>query len=107
MYLVCALFTGEGDDGMDSFIDHDMEDDIAAGKTSPGSATKKRRGKASYGFSAGAKPQAAIQPGATPIGEAFVLSSSNFSSQQLLWYPKQMSRRQTLGSKRQNRVSVQ
>ena len=60
---------------MDSFIDHDMEDDIAAGKTSPGSATKKRRGKASYGFSAGAKPQAAIQPGATPIGEASFLSN--------------------------------
>lgn len=64
---------GEGEEGMDSFIDHDMEDDMAGGERAPGSATKKRkgpRGKALYGVGHGATPQAAIQPGATLSGAA-------------------------------------
>ena len=67
---------GEGEEGMDSFIDHDMEDDMAGGEGPPGSATKKRkglRGKALYGVGHGATPQAAIQPGATPSGAAQTL----------------------------------
>lgn len=67
---------GEGEDGMDSFIDHDMEDDMAGGEGAPGSATKKRkglRGKALYGVGHGATPQAAIQPGATHSGAAQTL----------------------------------
>ncbi len=63
---------------MDSFIDHDMEDDMAGDETAPGSATKRRKGpqgRAVYGMSRGASPQAAIQPGATPSGAAVVRSS--------------------------------
>ena len=35
------MFTGEGDDGIDRFIDYDMEVDMAAGKKTPGRATNK------------------------------------------------------------------
>lgn len=58
---------------MDSFIDQDMEDDMADDASAPGSAVKKRngaRGRAVYA-PIGAQPQAAIQPGATPSGFAF------------------------------------
>ena len=68
----------EEEQGMDSFIDHDMEDDMAGDETAPGSATKRRKGpqgRAVYGTSRGASPQAAIQPGATPSGAAVVQSN--------------------------------
>ncbi len=64
---------------MDSFIDHDMEDDVAGDETAPGSATKKRKalnGRALYGGSTGAQPQAAIQPGATPTCLSHTLLAS-------------------------------
>ncbi len=75
-HLCCH--TEEEEQGMDSFIDHDMEDDMAGDETAPGSATKRRKGpqgRAVYGMSRGASPQAAIQPGATPSGAAVVQSS--------------------------------
>ncbi len=75
-HLCCH--TEEEEQGMDSFIDHDMEDDMAGDETAPGSATKRRKGpqgRTVYGMSRGASPQAAIQPGATPSG-AIVASSS-------------------------------
>ena len=58
---------------MDSFIDQDMEDDVAEYASAPGSAVKKRnraRGRALHA-PIGAQPQAAIQPGAIPSGVAF------------------------------------
>lgn len=63
---------------MDSFIDRDMEDDMAGNETAPGSAIKRRKGpqgRAVHGMPRGASPQAAIQPGATPSGAAIVQSS--------------------------------
>ena len=74
-HLCCH--TEEEEQGMDSFIDHDMEDDMAGDETAPGSATKRRKGpqgRAVYGMSRGANPQAAIQPGATPSGATVVQS---------------------------------
>ena len=57
--------TGQDDDAsLDSFIDHDMD----KGDTAPGSATKKTKGRAAFELSMGFTPQAAIQPGATPLG---------------------------------------
>ena len=71
--------TGEGEEGMDSFIDHDMEDDMAGDETAPGSATRKRKGpkvRALYGGSSGSQPQAPIQPGATLAGVDSLICSS-------------------------------
>ena len=67
------MFTGrsnEGDDdAMDSFIDEDMEDNLAWDTTAPGSATKKRKGVSAPGFARTTQPQGAFQPGATVLGE--------------------------------------
>ena len=65
---------------MDSFIEHDMEDNMAGDETAPGSATKKSngpKGRALYGPPVGrAQPQTAIQPGATPAGAHSKLARS-------------------------------
>lgn len=62
---------GEGEEGMGSFIDHDLEGDMGGDASDPGSAVKKRKGLGSRALyaSAGARPQPPIQPGATLTGE--------------------------------------
>lgn len=61
---------GEADEGMGSFIDQDMDDDMAGDGSAPGSAVKSRKGGKSRPLyaSAGAPPQPPIQPGATLTG---------------------------------------
>ena len=58
------------DEGMDSFIDQDMENEMAEDTSAPGSAVKKRKGLKSKTLyaSAGAQPQPPVQPGATLTG---------------------------------------
>lgn len=57
------------DDAMDSFIDEDMEDNLAREPTAPGSATKKRKGQPGSSFARMPQAQNAFQPGATTLGE--------------------------------------
>lgn len=67
--------SNDGEDMMDSFIDQDMEDNMAWDTTAPGSGNKKRKGSRYAPASAArvTQPQDAFQPGATALGELLSL----------------------------------